>query len=131
MKLKFHFRIYKVLFHRFRHCKLQKQFVDKDILIMLFQKFTWNRPSRRAPNSIFFSFFRCVTHLPVRVPKSVERAYLAKELPLTEYVLHFPFGIMLSLSAPSFKGPNLAVSDAFRSKKGYLEFSIFLLCTTI
>ena len=53
----------------------------------------------------FFSFFRRVTHLSFRVPKSVARAYIAKELPVTEYVLHFPCGIMLSLSVPSYKGP--------------------------
>ena len=29
---------------------------------------------------------------------------IAKEIPLTEYVRHFPCGV-LSLSAPSFKGP--------------------------
>ena len=49
--------------------------------------------------------------------KSVRRAYFAKELPLTECVLLFPCGIMLSLSAPSFKEHSLAASDAFRSEK--------------
>ena len=108
LKWKFHFRFYKVLFHRFRHIekvKFQKQLVDEDIFILVFQKFMWNRPSKTAPNSIFFSFFRCITHLSFRVLESVGRAYFAKDLSLTEYVLHFPCGIMLSLSAPSFKGP--------------------------
>ena len=103
----FHFRFYKVLFHRFWHkekVKLQKQLVDKDIFIMVVQKFKCSRPSKKLLIQ-FFSFFWCVTDLSSREPKSVGRAYLAKELPLTEYVVHFPCGIMLYLSAPSFKGP--------------------------
>ena len=63
----------------------------------------WSRPFKGARNSFFF--FRCVTHLSFLVSQPAERAYFAKELPLTEYVLYFPFGIMLSLSAPSFKEP--------------------------
>ena len=97
---------------------------------MVFQKFMWNIPSKRAPNSIF-SFFRHVTDLLFQVPKSVGRAYFAKELPVTEYVLIFPCGIMLSLSAPSFKDHSLAVSGPFRSEKRYLEFPIFPLYTAI
>ena len=96
--------------------KFQKQLVDKDIFIMVFQKFMWNIPSKRAPNSIF-SFFRHVTCLSFQVPKSVGRAYFAKELPLTEYVLNLPCGIMLSLSAPSFKGPQFSSKWSFQIRK--------------
>ena len=110
LKWKFHCRFYKVFFHRLQHkekLKFQKQLLDKDIYIMVVQTFMRNWPSKTAPYSFFFLFLslKCVTRLSFGEPKFVGKAYFAKELPLTEYVLHFPCGIMLSLSAPSFKRP--------------------------
>ena len=60
------------------------------------------------PKELLIQFFFLsfdVTHLPFQEPKYVGRTSFAKELPLTEYVLHFPCRMMLSLSASGFKGP--------------------------
>ena len=111
--------------------RFQNQLADKDILIMVFQKFMWNRSSKRAPNSIFFL---SLDVLRIYFPECqnlsdkliLRRSYRLQNMSSIFHVEKcYPY-VLLAL-----KGHSLAVSDAFRSKKRYLEFSTFPLYTVI